>query len=223
MGKAHFTPDLFRFLKELKSNNNRDWFQANKDRYESSVRGPMLQFISDFDSHLRKVHPRFVADPRPTGGSMFRIYRDIRFSEDKSPYKTHAAAHFEHDKAVKVVSVPGFYLHLEPGHSFAGGGVWHPDSKTLISIRKRIVDKPNEWKKVLGRIQIEGDRLTRPPKGFSQDHPFVEDLKRKDFIASVMFSDTEVCGGGFAEQLAGAYKKMLPLMEFLAKATGLPW
>jgi uncharacterized protein (TIGR02453 family) len=108
MKKAYFDRELFQFLRELKVNNNREWFQANKQRYEKKVKQPLLQFIADFAPNLRKIHPRFVADPRPTGGSMFRIYRDIRFSEDKSPYKTMASAHFPHHKAGKEVHVPDF-------------------------------------------------------------------------------------------------------------------
>jgi uncharacterized protein (TIGR02453 family) len=217
----HFTPELFRFLKGLKANNKRDWFQANKERFESVVRGPMLRFIADFAPLLKKVHPSFVADPKPTGGSMFRIYRDIRFSEDKSPYKTHVAAHFEHENALRAVHVPGFYLHLEPGNSFSAGGVWHPDSRTLVSIRKAIVDRSHDWKKVVARVKIEGDSLTRPPKGFPCEHPFLEDLKRKDFVASAMFTDKQVCSPDFPKRVADSYKQMLPLMDFLAKATGL--
>jgi len=219
----YFTPDFFQFLAELKRNNNRDWFQANKHRYEKDVRGPMLRFINDFQSYLTKVHPRFIADPKPTGGSMFRIYRDIRFSEDKSPYKTHVAAHFRHEKASKHVHVPGFYLHLEPGASFGGGGIWHPDSPTLTFIRKAIVENPGKWKKVADKIEIGGDTLSRPPKGFPADHPFIEDLKRKDFVAGAEFSNEQALAPDFPKRLANEYKKMLPLLEFLAFATRLPW
>jgi len=119
----YFEPALFDFLRDLKQNNNREWFQKNKHIYESKVKQPLLEFIADFAPHLHKIHPRFVADPRPVGGSMFRIYRDVRFSEDKSPYKTQASAHFKHHKASKDVHVPGFYLHLEPGQCFTAAGV----------------------------------------------------------------------------------------------------
>src|SRR5919106_487709 len=161
MGTAYFDQELFRFLRELKQNNNREWFQANKQRYETKVKQPMLQFIADFAPILHKVHPRFVADPKATGGSMFRIYRDIRFSEDKSPYKTMASAHFPHHKAGKEVHVPGFYLHLEPGQCFTASGVWHPDSSALLAIRTAIANRPEEWKKVGRKIKLEGDRLAR--------------------------------------------------------------
>jgi uncharacterized protein (TIGR02453 family) len=223
MAEAHFDSELFKFLRELKQNNNREWFQANKQRYETKVKQPMLQFIADFGSHLHKVHPRFVADPKPTGGSMFRIYRDIRFSEDKSPYKTMASAHFPHHKAGKEVHVPGFYLHLEPGQCFTASGVWHPDSSALLAIRKSIASRSDEWKKLRRKIKLDGDKLTRPPKGFAADHPLIEDLKFKDFVTSETFTEKQVCSPQFITDLAASYKRMLPLLEFLSKALRLPW
>jgi len=145
---AHFTPKLFQFLKALEKNNNRDWFLANKDRYEAHVREPLLQFIADFAPKLQKVSPHFLAIPKTVGGSMFRIYRDTRFSKDKRPYKTAAAAHFRHEVG-RDVHAPGFYLHLEPGAVFAGAGIWHPDGKTLNRIRQAMVEDPGVWKRVL--------------------------------------------------------------------------
>ncbi len=154
---------------------------------------------------------------------MFRIYRDIRFSEDKSPYKTVASAHFPHHKAGKEIHVPGFYLHLEPGSCFTASGVWRPDSSTLIAIRKAIVHRDKEWKKLRQKIPLEGDRLTRPPKGFAPDHALIEDLKFKDFVTSERFTDAQVCSPKFISDLARSYKQMLPLVEFLTKALRLPW
>ncbi len=117
--EAHFSPALFAFLRELKANNSRPWFQANKERYEREVREPMLCFIADFGVEARKISPYIVADPRKAGGSMFRIHRDTRFSKDKSPYKTTVGAQFRHEQG-KDVHAPGFYLHLAPGEAFAG-------------------------------------------------------------------------------------------------------
>jgi uncharacterized protein (TIGR02453 family) len=223
MGRAYFDVELFDFLRELKLNNNREWFQTNKWRYESKVKKPMLEFIADLADPLRRVHPRFVADPKPTGGSMFRIYRDIRFSEDKSPYKTAASAHFRHHKADKAVHVPGFYLHLEPGQCFTASGIWHPDSTTVTAIRKAIVNRPADWKRVREKVPIEGEKLSRPPKGFSADHPHIEDLKQKDFVTSRKLSEELVCSPEFMGELTAMYKKMLPLLEFLSKSLRLPW
>ena len=223
MNTAYFDRELFKFLRDLKQNNNRDWFQANKERYETKVKQPLLRFIADLAAPLHKVHPRFVADPKPTGGSMFRIYRDIRFSEDKSPYKTMASAHFPHHKANKRVHVPGFYLHLEPGTCFGAAGVWHPDSDMLIAIRKSIVNREEDWKKMRRKINLEGYRLARPPKGFAADHPLIEDLKLKDFVTTEQFSEQQVCSPEFLKNFAATCKRMLPLNEFLSKALRLPW
>src|SRR5260221_10113685 len=145
---ARFGPGLFRFLKELQASNNKSWFEANKHRYEEEVKEPMLRFISDFGSRLRTISRNFDAHPRPVGGSMFRIYRDTRFSHDKSPYKTTAAAHFPHKAAGKDVHAPGFYLHLEPGNCMGGGGLWHPDGLALEKVRDRIVSRTKAWKAV---------------------------------------------------------------------------
>ncbi len=181
--QPHFGRELFKFLVELAGNNNREWFNANKERYERHVREPFLCLIADFAPRLRSISPHFLADPRPTGGSLFRIYRDIRFSKDKSPYKTHAAAHFPHRGTGGEVHSPGFYLHLAPGASFAAGGIWHPDSATLDKVRTVIVKRAKAWETVRrAKLPIEGDIFARPPKGYDPNHPFIEDLKRKDFV-----------------------------------------
>ena len=183
--RRHITPALFGFLEELEENNDRDWFKANKARYEETVRDPLLAFIGDFGTPIRRISPCFVADPRPVGGSLFRIYRDTRFSKDKSPYKTHAGVHFRHE-AAKTAHTPGFYLHLEPGNVFAGGGIWHPDSATLLAIRTAIVEDPTAWRRSISGKRFgdqlalsDGEPLKRPPRGFDPEHPCSEDLKRR--------------------------------------------
>lgn len=222
--QPHFAPELFRFLRELKRNNNREWFLANKGRFEAHVRDPFVRFIADFGLLLHSISARFVADARPTGGSLFRIYRDVRFSQDKSPYKTHAAAHFRHRDSGKGVHAPGFYLHLEPDGCFAGAGLWHPDAPTLNRVRSAIVANPAAWQRMRRRgIVVEGDVLARPPRGYDPDHPLIEDLKRKDFITSVSFSERQVCGPNFLLDFASACRRMSPLVEFLTEAVGLRW
>jgi uncharacterized protein (TIGR02453 family) len=220
---SHFGPKLFKFLRDLAANNNKTWFQENKPRYEDDVKEPLLNFISDFADHLEKISEQFNADPRPNGGSMFRIYRDARFAKDKDPYKTHAAAHFRH-RVGKDVHAPGFYLHLEPRNCFMGGGIWHPDPPALRKIRDAIVAKPDDWKKVLkSGLVIEGDALTRAPQGYRADHPFVDDLKRKDFFTSIAFSDKEACSADFIKRYAQACKQSAPLIKFLTHAVELPF
>ena len=144
MFSSYFTPETFRFLDDLSANNDRDWFQANKARYEGDVKEPALRFIADFAPHLQEISPHFRADPRANGGSLFRIYRDTRFSKDKIPYKTHTGIHFRHESA-KDAHTPGFYLHIEPGGSFVGCGIWRPGSPTLTMIRQAITDDPDAW------------------------------------------------------------------------------
>src|SRR5438309_10445646 len=134
---SHFTPALFDFLRELRAHNNREWFQRNKVRYEADVRAPSLQFISDVALPLRRISRHLVADPRPVGGSLFRINRDIRFSSDKSPYKTAVGMSFGHDRG-RDGPAPGYYLTLEAGQSVVGGGVHMPDTATLNRVRDAI-------------------------------------------------------------------------------------
>src|SRR4051812_44884261 len=137
---AIFSKGLFGFLSDLKRHNERDWFNANKSRYETQVRDPMLRFIAELSMRLPKVSAHFVADPSPVGGSMMRIYRDIRFSKDKTPYRTSAMAHFGHDQAADGAA-PAFWLHLEPKASSMGVGLWGPDSAALKNLRQSIVDR----------------------------------------------------------------------------------
>ncbi len=217
---AFFHSELFDFLRQLKRHNNRDWFNKNKSRYEKDVRDPALLFISNFSPHLHALSPHFLADPRPMRGSLFRIYRDTRFSSDKRPFKTHVGIHFSHASG-KDAHAPIFYLHLEPDGCFAAAGVWHPDNSTLTRIRTAIVAQPEEWAKVKGKLDLEGDSLMRPPRGFDPNHRFVEDLKRKDFVASVGLTDAQVCSPKFMRDFVAACRSMLPLVQFTTKALGL--
>ena len=217
---AFFRPELFDFLRQLKRHNDREWFAKSKARYEEVVQNPALLFISSFAEHLQKLAPNFVADPRPTRGSLFRIYRDTRFSPDKRPFKTHVGIHFSHASG-KDAHAPVFYLHLEPDHCFAAAGVWHPDSRALTKIRTAIVAAPEQWAKVRRKLELEGDSLRRPPRGFDPNHRFVEDIKRKDFVASAVLTEAQVCGPRFMRDFATACRTMLPLVEFTTRALGL--
>ncbi len=225
MPNAHFTPEVFDFLSELAENNNREWFLRNKARYEQRVRDPILRFISDFGPRLEKISPHLVADPRPSGGSLFRIHRDTRFSRDKSPYKTHLGAHFFHESAKKAPSVPGFYLHVSPGESFAAAGIWHPDSQALAKVRDAIAKGSPEWKALRRtKLPIEGGSLKRPPRGYASDHPFIDDLKRTDFVTSVHLSDDDLYRPGFVNDFTASCRKMAaPLVAFVTHSLGLPW
>jgi uncharacterized protein (TIGR02453 family) len=217
---AYFTPELFRFLSRLKRNNKREWFLRHKDEYENFVRQPALRFIEDFGAPLRELSPHLVADARPSRGSLFRIYRDTRFSNDKRPYKTHVAMRFSHRG--KDVHSPGFYLHLEPDGCFAASGLWHPEPPTLLKVRTAIVSRCEEWRAV--RMLLNWDdaiKLSRPPRGFPCDHEFVDDLKLRDLGSSVEFTDKQVCSPKFMSIFTAACHKMSPLAAFLSSALDL--
>jgi uncharacterized protein (TIGR02453 family) len=223
--EAHFSPAFFEFFRDLAKHNEREWFQANKKRYESAVQEPALRFIRDAATRLRSVAPRVVADPRLSGGSLARIYRDIRFTPDKSPYKTHVAIHLWHEKRRSGEhAAPGLYLYLEPGGSFAGAGIWHPDAPTLKKIRDRIVSKPEEWRAVRKEgLPIEGDSLKKMPPGYDPAGEFAVDLRRKDYLNTVAFRDSVVTSDGFLDEFLTAVRSMDPLNRFLARSLGLLW
>lgn len=221
----HFSPAFFAFFRDLKRHNDREWFAAERARYTADVEAPMMQFVTDFAPRLRAISRAFVADPRRMGGSMFRIYRDTRFSADKSPFKTFMAARFAHEARKKAVDgSPGFYLHLGPGESYGGGGVYHLETPAMTRIREHIVSQPRQWAKVLASgVEIEGDRLKRPPAGFNPSHKYVEDLKRKDLYSLREFTERDVVAPDFLDRFTDACEQAAPLMEFLTKSLALRW
>ena len=155
---------------------------------------------------------------------MFRIYRDTRFAKDKSPYKTQLGAHFPHRGCSEGVHGPGFYLHLAPGASFVGGGLWHADPGTLFNMRTAIAAKPRSWKAIRDSgLEIEGEALKRVPQGFPAEHPWAEDLKRKDFYIGTSFTDREVLSVDFLAKVTAAYREAAPLVAFVCKAMDLPF
>jgi uncharacterized protein (TIGR02453 family) len=218
-------PGFFKFLKDLKAHNDREWFQENKVRFEAEARDPMLRLIGEFSAPLSELSRHFSADPRPSGGSLFRIYRDTRFSKDKTPYKTHLAAHFPHLSGLAGgVHGPGFYLHLEPGGSFIGGGSWHPDSDSLFKIRQAIVARPRILKALrTSGLEIEGETLKRVPQGFDPAHSCAEDLKLKDFFTTTPFTDAQVLAPDFLHRMTAASQRAAPLVAFLCRALELPF
>jgi uncharacterized protein (TIGR02453 family) len=225
--KPHFTPALFTFLTELRLHNDREWFARNRGRYERDVRDPMLRFIADFAPTLKKLAPRLVADPRPVGGSLFRINRDTRFSADKTPYKTNAAAHFRHE-AGRDVHGPGLYLSLGPDEVVVGGGVWHPEPEPLLRIRKSIVEKAAAWKRATGtpamrKLDLWGEQLKRTPRGFPEGHPLDELLRCKDLAWGADLTERDACSPRFPARAAEIYRATLPAMGLLARAVGVAW
>ena len=216
------TPDLFKFFRDLKRNNNREWFAANKDRYVESVETPMLEFIREVGERLPSISPAFRADARRFGGSLYRIYRDTRFSADKTPYKLWIAARFKHRSVRGEVEGPGFYIHLGPTENFGGGGIYHPSMPTLTRIRQHIVDNPRGWTTVKqSGLEIEGESLVRAPAGFDAKHRFIEDLRRKDYYAGTDFTETDVLAPDFIDRFMSSCQDVAPLVKFLTAAVGL--
>jgi uncharacterized protein (TIGR02453 family) len=225
VAQRSFEPALFRFLRDLKANNDREWFASNKSRYEQDVRDQALDFVEDMAPHLESISPHFVADPRPSGGSLFRIHRDTRFSKDKSPYKTYTGIQFRHELG-KDAHAPGFYLHLQPEEVFVGAGMWHPDAPTLARVREAIAGDPKVWaaaKRVGEGFRLVGESLKRAPSGYDPEHALIEDLKRKDFICVASLTEKEVCAQGFVEEFAAMCRRAVPLVRFLCTAIDAPF
>ena len=228
MARKYFTPKTFAFLRDLEANNDRTWFKARKDVYDSVIKEPALDFIEDFAPYLERISKHFLADPSPVGGSLFRIHRDTRFGKDKTPYKTNTGMQFRHFLA-KDAHAPGFYLHIEPGGCFAGIGLWRPEPAVANQIRQMIADNPVRWKRVAYGKPLsnywsqEGDKLKRPPKGFDPDHPLIEDLKRKDFLATTNLTQRQVTAPGFLEEWARMCKAGSGYVRFLCEAVGVPF
>jgi uncharacterized protein (TIGR02453 family) len=228
MGETYFTRDGLRFLKELGTHNEKPWFEGNKSRFEEGLREPGLRLVSDLAPRLKKVSKHMVADTRPNGGSLSRIYRDTRFSKDKSPYKTALFIHFWHDRGTEDAA-PAFYLHVEPGSSSVGGGVWHPATSALSRIREAIVKDSEGWRKakrgkaVSGACTMGGEVLKKVPRGFDPEHPLAEDLRRKDYGLHQKILDDVLVGPDLVSELMRAFVATSPLLEFLSKAVGLPF
>lgn len=224
----YFGHQTFIFLKDLAENNNREWFQANKRRYEDDVKEPAIRFIIDVGPHLKEISEHFVADPRPSGGSLFRIHQDVRFSRDRRPYKTNVGIQFRH-KQGKDVHAPAFYLHVEPDNVFVALGIWRPDPGTLGKIRDAVVDDPRAWKRAVNgkefrkTFEISGRMLSRPPRGYDPDHPLINDLKRQDFIGVATLAEEAVARGTLPRDFARIARAGAPLVKFLCGAVGLPF
>ncbi len=223
-----FGKATFRFLDDLAANNDKAWFEANKARYESEVREPALEFIAAMARPLREFAPHFRAEPRKLGGSLMRVYRDTRFARDKTPYKTNIGIQFRHELG-KDVHAPGFYVHIANDECFFGAGCWHPEPEALGRIRDRIAAEPWRWAKVrddrkfAAHWALAGDSLSRPPRGYAAEHPAIEDLKRKDFIALASLSAEQATGSGLVRLATERFATAAPLMKFLCDAQGLAY
>ena len=228
---VYFKPAVFQFLRDLEANNDRQWWEANKDRYVEVIQEPALDFIVDFGERLETISPHFIASTNLNGGSLMRPYRDVRFSKDKTPYKTNVGIQFRHERG-KDVHAPGFYVHLEPGQSFAGAGLWHPETSVARQIRQAINDYPEEWGAVAHSNGFSGtwtladhdeDRLKRIPRELDEDHPYPDDLRLKSFTAGTRLTQKFVTSASFADEALKLFKRAAPYTRFLCDAIGVPF
>jgi uncharacterized protein (TIGR02453 family) len=210
------------FFAKLKKNNNRDWFEKHKQDFESEVKLPMQSLIVSLQPYFESFAPEYDANPKR---SLFRIYRDIRFSKDKTPYKTHAAAHFVLRGKPKGIEGSGYYLHIEPGSVFLGGGIYMPDSNQLKKIRRAIADNSKEFLSIIKDKNfvktfkgIEGDKLQRAPVGYEPDHPMAEWLKLKQFFVGVDWKEEKCLKPQFVKDVAKVFELATPFISFLNSA-----
>ncbi len=214
-------PSTLEFLKNLKENNTREWFAAHKTEYESAKEN-FKSFVNQLLKQLTPLEEQF--ELMKAEDTMFRIHRDVRFSKDKAPYKTHWSAYF--CRGGKNSEFAGYYLHIEPDTNyFVGGGKWMPQGDLLKKIRQEIdynideflpIIENAEFKKYFG--ELEGDRLKTVPKGYNKDHPYLALIQLKSFIASGFFSEQEVLSENFDKLVVERFKAMKPLIDFLNQA-----
>ncbi len=228
---TRFRPELFTFFRGLKRRNTKAWFEANRARYELEVRAPFKALVEEMDVHLAHLAPEMVGDPRR---SLFRIHRDVRFSRDKSPYKTHAACWFYHHAAGRGVGSEaeggaGFYLHLAPGECLVGGGIWMPPRPSLNRIRERLAETPTAFERIVldkafrrrfGTLDEE-TMLTRMPRGYEEAHPAARWLRYQSFTVGRSLTEREALSPRLPAILAKDFAALTPLVRWLNGALGL--
>ncbi len=222
----YFSAASFDFLRDLAANNDRDWFAAHKKDYEAQLRQPFLRLLTDLAPMLAATLPHFVPNPKPMGGSLFRIHRDTRFSNDKRPYKTHAGAVIKHVGATE--GGPVLYLHIDPAGCFFGAGIYHPPAPVLRGLRDFLVDNPRGWIDARDRVlaaglSFGGDQLSRAPRGYAADHPLIEDLKRKDYIVSRPLPMEQACSPQLADWFIQQCLDAGPLLDYQCAALDLAY
>lgn len=232
---TRFRPEALTFLRALKRHNEKPWFEANRPRYEAEVLGPLKLLSEELDVRFARLAPEFVAPPKR---ALFRIHRDVRFSKDKSPYKTHAALWVFHRDAGRGVGRDahggaGFYFHLEPGASLVAAGFWMPPRPLLNRLRERIVEEQRAFERIVkapaftrrfgGLTEDDpGAMLTRVPRGWAADHPAARWLRFNSFTASRPLSDAEATSPRLVDAILKDYAALLPLVRWLNGALGYP-
>lgn len=213
-----FTRHTISFLRSLKRNNNREWFKARRDRYDTYVHEPMVAVIERLAQDFRKFAPELIASPKQ---SMFRIYRDTRFSSNKNPLKTHAAVVFR-TRDLPRPQGAGLYFEVAPGWVWIGGGMWRPEPPELVRIREHIADTWPEMRKITGSAgfrrrfeELSGETMTRVPRGYPSDHPAGEYLKHRQFYGGAEFPASLAYNKQFYPTLVSTFKALMPLVRFL--------
>jgi uncharacterized protein (TIGR02453 family) len=226
-----FSPAALRFFRQLARHNDKRWFEANRDTYEQSVREPMRELIEEMDARFMRFAPEIGGDPKR---SMFRINRDIRFSKDKSPYKTNAGCWFHHRKASGRVGgeadegSAGFYFHLEPGKSLVAAGLWMPPRPQLNRLRAAIAENPESFIRMTRALPKrfggldDSAMLKRMPRGYAEDHPAAQWLRCQSFTSGRALTDAQVSSAKLPATLAREFEGLLPLVRWLNGALGLP-
>ena len=216
-----FPKECISFLKQLKRNNNREWFEKHKEEFERNAKTPMLSFIAALHPYFIRFAPEFDLNPNR---SIFRIYRDIRFSIDKTPYKTHIAAHFVLRGMPKGFIGSGYYIQIEPNEFFVGGGIYLPDSKQLKKIRKAIAEYGDEFLSIVESRRFkkrfapfDWSKLQRVPKGYDENHPMSDWLKFKQFFVGVSLPESSCYRESLIDEVAGVCEEAAPLVRFLNK------
>lgn len=210
------------FFKQLKRNNNRKWFEKHKEEFESYVRLPMQSFITSLQPHFTRFAPEFDLNPMR---SIFRIYRDIRFSQDKTPYKTHIAAHFVLRGRLKGFVGTGYYVEIAPEELYVGGGIYIPDNDQLRKIRNAIETCGEEFLSIVESRRFKRlftpfnwSKLQRVPKGYDENHSMAEWLKYKQFFVGVSWPVSKCYRESFVKETANIFEELTPLVQFLKKA-----
>jgi len=226
-----FGPGAIRFLRGLARHNNREWFERNRAGYEAEVRGPLCALVEEMDVRLARVAPELVGDPRR---SIFRIHRDVRFSKDKSPYKTNAACQFYHHDAGRGAGQDadgagaGLYFQIAEGECFVAGGMWMPARPALEKIREALAEDPDALDRI---VRAPGFRrrfkalsqeamLTRLPRGYAEGHPAERWLRYKSFTASRMLTERDVTSPRLAAMIERDFAALVPLVRWLNEAIG---
>jgi len=224
---TYFTNKSLAFLRGLARHNDKTWFTAHKHEYETHVREPFQRLLLDLQPALTEISPHFRADPRNVGGSLFRIYRDARFSHDKSPYKPWQGANLFHVRRREVPS-PSFYIHLQPENHFVGAGIWHPESDTQRRVRQFIFDNPNTWDTVIRNPALRrrftldnSETLIRPPRGFPADFAHIEALKHRNWVLTRTVNDNTMTGPRLYQTLVKDLQVLAPFVDYLCAALDL--